>query len=401
MPFVSQGKPALPKKRSGLGEDGEGGVCAGRGGEFVEGELAAGGHDVAAAGVADEGGDAALDEMFLEDVDDFGGGFVEGQGAGIPWDEIYFASFERGEEFYDALGVGERVVDAAEHDVFEHEVFPGAERVVLAGAHEGGERIFFVDGHERVALFVVGGVERDSEAGADFFFGELFDSGDDAAGGESGVFGRDGDAFGIEEEAESGGDVVEVEEWLALAHEDDVGVGLERVFVFFERDEDLGHDFAGSEIADEAELRGEAELAVDGAAGLRGDADGLAAVAGHEDGFYTGGARGGAVVAGCQREEVADGAVGGVVALADDGERDAGFVGEAFAEGGGEGGHFREVEDAFDVEGLVELRAAVGGLPEGDGEVGEGLLGLAEEFDGHARYRRVYFSTLGWDACRG
>ena len=72
MPFVSQGKPALPKKRSGLGEDGEGGVCAGRGGEFVEGELAAGGHDVAAAGVADEGGDVALDEVFLEDVDDFG-----------------------------------------------------------------------------------------------------------------------------------------------------------------------------------------------------------------------------------------------------------------------------------------------------------------------------------------
>ena len=58
-------------------------------------------------------------------------------------------------------------------------------------------------------------------------------------------------------------------------------------------------DFAGSEIADEAELRGEAELAIDGAAGLRGDADGLAAVAGHEDGFDAGGARGGAVVAGC------------------------------------------------------------------------------------------------------
>ena len=60
-----------------LREDGERGVCVGCGGEFVEGELAAGGHDVAAAGVADESGDAAFDEMFLEDVDDFGGGFVE------------------------------------------------------------------------------------------------------------------------------------------------------------------------------------------------------------------------------------------------------------------------------------------------------------------------------------
>ena len=205
--------------------------------------MAAGGHDVAAAGVADEGGDAALDEMFLEDVDDFGGGFVEGQRAGIPRDEIDFAGFERREKFEDALGVGEGIVDAAEHDVFEHEIFPGAERVVLAGAHQGGERIFFVDGHERVALFVVGGVEGDGEAGADFFFGELFDAGDDAAGGERGVFGRDGDAFGIEEKAEGGGDVVEIEERLALAHEDDVGVGLERVFVFFERDENLARRF--------------------------------------------------------------------------------------------------------------------------------------------------------------
>ncbi len=77
----------------GLGEDGE----RGRGVEFVEGELAAGGHDVAAAGVADEGGDAAFDEMLLEDVDDFGRGFVEGERTRVPRDEIYFAGFERGE----------------------------------------------------------------------------------------------------------------------------------------------------------------------------------------------------------------------------------------------------------------------------------------------------------------
>jgi len=327
--------------------------------------------------MADEGGNAALDEMFLEDVDDFGGGFVKGQGAGVPRDEIYLASFKRGEEFDDALGVGEGIVDAAEHDVFEHEVFPGAERVVAARLHQGGERIFFVDGHERVALLVVGGVERDGEAGADFFFGELFDAGDDAAGGKRGVFRRNGDAFGVEEEAERSGDVVEIEEWLALAHEDDVGVGLELVFVFFERDEDLRDDFAGSEIADEAELRGETELAIDGAAGLRGDADGLAAVAGHKDGFDAGGARGGAIVAGCQREEVADRAVGGVVALANDGERDFGLVGEAFAKGGGKRGHFGEVEDAFDVEGLVELGATIGRLAKGDGEIGEFLFGFA------------------------
>ena len=333
--------------------------------------MAAGGHDVTAAGVADEGGDAALDEVLLEDVDNFGRGFVEGERAGIPRDEIYFAGFEWREKLDDALGVGEGIVDAAEHDVFEHQIFPRAERVIAASLHQSGERIFFVDGHERVALFVAGGVERDGEAGADFFLGELFDARDDAAGGERGVFWRNGDAFGIEKKAESSGDVVEIEERLALAHEDDVGVGLERVFVFFERDENLRDDFARRQIADEAELRGEAELAVDGAASLRGDTDGLAAVARHEHGFDAGGAGGGAVVAGREREEIADGAVGGVVALADRRQSDFCFVGEEFAEGGGERGHFGEVEKAFDVERLVELGAAVGGLTEGDGEVGE------------------------------
>ena len=78
-------------------------------------------------------------------------------------------------------------------------------------------------------------------------------------------------------------------------------------------------DFAGSEIADQAELRGEAELAIDGAAGLCGNADGLAAVAGHEHGFDAGGASGGAIFAGWKREEIAHRAVGGVVALANDG----------------------------------------------------------------------------------
>ncbi len=379
-----------------LGEDGERRVGVWRGGEFVEGELAAGGHYVAAAGVADESRDAAFDEMFLEDVDDVWGGFAEGQRARIPRDEIDFGGFERREEFVDALGVGERIVDAAEHDVLEHQVFPRAKRVLAAGLHQGSERVFFVDGHERVALFVVGSVERDGEAGADFFFGEFFDAGDDAAGGERGVLGRDRDAFGIEQEADRRGDVVEIEQRLTLPHQDDVGVGLQHVFVFFEREQNLRDDFAGREITNQAELRGEAKLAIDGAAGLRGDADGLAAFAGHENGFDAGGTRRRAIFAGGEGEKVADGTVCRVVALANDRERDARFVGEAFAEGGGERGHFRKVENAFDVEGLVELGAAVGGLAERDGEVGEFLLGFAQEFDWHVLYRCGYFSMRGW-----
>ena len=44
--------------------------------------------------------------------------------------------------------------------------------------------------------------------------------------------------------------------------------------------DDLAGDLAGGEIALDAELGGETELAVDGAADLRGDADGGAAACG-------------------------------------------------------------------------------------------------------------------------
>src|SRR5258707_110629 len=148
-------------------------VC---GGDIEERELAAGGHYVAAAGVADEGWDAAVDENFAEDFDVAGGGFAVGELAGIPRDQVHLDGFQVGEETHDAAGVFGRIIDAAQHHVFEGQMLPGAERVVAASFEESGERIFAVYGHNRVALLVARSVEGDSQLGADFFLAQALDA---------------------------------------------------------------------------------------------------------------------------------------------------------------------------------------------------------------------------------
>ena len=57
-----------------------------------EGELAAGGHDIAAARIADEVGDVALEEDLAEGVDALGSGFLKRKLTGIPGDQIYLGN---------------------------------------------------------------------------------------------------------------------------------------------------------------------------------------------------------------------------------------------------------------------------------------------------------------------
>ena len=74
---------------------------------------------------------------------------------------------------------------------------------------------------------------------------------------------------------------VVVQEGLAHAHEDEVDavwLPMLRLRVAVEDGGDLAGDLARGEVAADAELRGEAELAVDGAADLAGDADGRPAI---------------------------------------------------------------------------------------------------------------------------
>ena len=132
-----------------------------------------------------------------------------------------------------------------------------------------------VDGHDLGADLVVGRVEADGEFGAQVrrLLGESLDAGNDAGG-------RDGHALRAQanfahQQADRGHEVVVVEKRLAHAHEDQVhAVAADADGVAIENRDDLAGDFARREIALQAELGGEAELAVDGAADLRGDADG-------------------------------------------------------------------------------------------------------------------------------
>src|SRR6202021_34445 len=88
------------------------------------------------------------------------------------------------------------------------------------------------------------------------------------------------------EEADGRDEVGVVEEGLAHAHEDEINSGRSGVaagtaefdVMAVEDGGDLTGDLAGSEVAADTELGGEAELAVHGAPNLAGHADGRAAV---------------------------------------------------------------------------------------------------------------------------
>ena len=134
-------------------------------------------------------------------------------------------------------------------------------------------------GHLRVMgmtasrTLVVRGVERDGEAGADGLASEALDAGHDAGGGDGHA--REGEADFRAEQTDGIHEGVVVEEGLAHAHKDEVdAVAPELDLVTAKDSDDLTGDLAGGEVALDAELRGETELAVDGAADLGGDADG-------------------------------------------------------------------------------------------------------------------------------
>ena len=70
-----------------------------------------------------------------------------------------------------------------------------------------------------------------------------------------------------------------------MAHQHDVCLWFERGAIVFESHQHLTHNFAGGEVANQAERGGQAETAIDCAARLRRNADGLAILRGHEDRF--------------------------------------------------------------------------------------------------------------------
>jgi len=240
-------------------------------------ELAAGGVDVAATGAAEVGGDSGLDQGLAESFDCAGLGHGVGDtGAGVPGDEIDLGgkagATDQAGNFAGVFGL---VGDAAEEDVFERDSFAGAELYQANGIDHRLNVPLVVDGHKLLTDLVVGSVEADGQLGTQLFrlLGEALDSGDDARGGDGHALGAEA---GLEDEQADGRhEVVVVEERLSHPHEDQVdSVAADFDFVTVEDGDDLAGDFAGGEVALEAEFGGETELTVDSAADLAGDADG-------------------------------------------------------------------------------------------------------------------------------
>ena len=263
------------------------------------------------------------------------------------------------------FGMDERVVDAAQQHIFEGDLLSRGER---HGARRFKDRFngpLARDGHDSFAHGVVRGVERDGETRTHRLFGEALDAGDDAAG-------RDGHAGSgqtdfVDQQADRIHEGVVVEEGLAHAHEDEVDAVAAKLDLMAAEDrDDLTGDLAGSEVALDAELCGETELAVDGAADLRGDADGgaaarwrvgvvvgvLGAVAiGHPDRLNS------LVATGA--DEIALGAIDRAEGLKDGRKADVVALGrELLAQRGGQGRDGFEVGQPVAIEGLGQLAGA-------------------------------------------
>ena len=101
---------------------------------------------------------------------------------------------------------------------------------------------------------------------------ELLDAGHDAGSGDGHALRAEADLF--DQQADGGHEVVVVQERLAHAHEHQVdALAAHFDAVALEYGDHLAGDLARGQVALETELGGQAELAVDGAAHLAGDAD--------------------------------------------------------------------------------------------------------------------------------
>ena len=229
---------------------------------LAAGEESAGGVDVLAARGAEGADNAVAVQEVLEGADGAGrGGLVGGAGRGVEADEVD-AAVESPQGLGEACGVGQVVVEAAEHGVLEREA-PLAAPVVLSQQGEDlAEGECLLHGHDGQALLRHGVVEADGEV-ALALLDEALQAGDDAHGGDGDALGAPAQAPVGGEDAADGQDGVEVVHGFAHAHEDNVGELLE-----LGDGEELVEDVARRQRAVESLLPGDAEAAAHLAAHL-------------------------------------------------------------------------------------------------------------------------------------
>jgi hypothetical protein len=301
-------------------------------------ELAAGGHAFVAAGGADRRVEVVGLEGGLEGGDALGAGAAEfAAGVRVPGDEVELAG-EALDERGEAFGVLGGVVDVGEEDVLEGDALAAAQGQVAERREQVAERVLAVDGHQPVADLLGRGIDADGQArwrGRE----KLLDRGDDPRRGDGHAAVRQAEALVVAQDVGRGDHVGEVVQRLAHAHEHDVG--QPQVGEAAAREHDLVDHLGGRQVAREAHLGGQAELAVHGAADLARDAErgavGLAGDAGDHD-------RLDARAVGCPKGQLGGAVVGGVD-LVDGQDVEAGLLGEQLAERGVEVGDVGGVAD--------------------------------------------------------
>jgi hypothetical protein len=232
-------------------------------------ELAAGGEDVFAAALPDDGRDAVVHEDFLEGLDGLGRGRLEG-GAGklVEEDQIELAA-QVSEGPDEQLRVGGRVVHPGDEDVLEGDAPPLRHGVGLAGLDNGLDGVFPVDRHELVAPGIIGGIEGDGEIDRRILT-EPLDCGGEAAGRQGDPSSRERKPVVRADDGDGFQDVVVVVQGLAHPHEDEVvdpGAFLGAEL----RLDDLVDDLRGAKVAREPRFCRKAEGAAHLAARLCGE----------------------------------------------------------------------------------------------------------------------------------
>ena len=175
------------------------------------------------------------------------------------------------------VGVDVGVVHTGNHHVLVAHAPARYARVIASGGHDLRHGPATVQRHEHVAQRVAGGVQADRQRELRRERRQAPDAGHDARGRDDDVPRPQAEPARVGQDGHGLQDAVEVQERLAHAHEDDVrqaaaAVGGEAAGGVADLVDDLGR----LEVAPEAQLAGGAEGAADGAAGLAGDAEGVA-----------------------------------------------------------------------------------------------------------------------------
>ena len=153
-----------------------------------------------------------------------------GLGDGVVFDDVDLGRHALG-EFPKFLRVLQRVVEVVEQDVLERDSGAGFLVEIRQCIAQDRQRVAFVDGHDLIALRIVGRVERQSEVKLDCVVAELPDHFGDARRRNRDAFGRHTQPVSRSDPVDGFQHVFVIQQRFAHAHVDNVGQRCVVVFL--------------------------------------------------------------------------------------------------------------------------------------------------------------------------